>query len=115
VENALYLINFMRKLSPSLKIILTVSPVPLNASFGNASCVQADCLSKSTMRVAAHEIVNHPAVGNIIYWPSFEIFRWAGSNTSDYFAADDGAAWHVSEEKVGGTIQAFLDTFRAHP
>jgi len=113
VDNALYLINYMRKLSPNIKIVVTVSPVPLIASFGNASCVQADCLSKSTMRVAANEIVNNSGLPNILYWPSFEVFRWAGSNSSEYFAADDGAAWHVSEEKVKGTIEAFLHIFRA--
>ena len=115
VDNALYLINFMRRVSPDIKIIVTVSPVPIIASFGNASCVQADCLSKSTMRVAAHEIVNGSGLTNIHYWPSFEVFRWAGSNASEYYAADDGAAWHVSEEKVSGTIEAFLDMFRIDP
>jgi hypothetical protein len=31
--------------------------------------------------------------------------------TSDYYAADRGAAWHVSEEKVAGTIRAFVEMF----
>jgi len=73
--------------------------------------VQADCLSKSTMRLTAHEVVNNSDIPDIFYWPSFEIFRWAGSNAGDFYAADDGAAWHVSEDKVSSTIRAFVEMF----
>jgi tetratricopeptide (TPR) repeat protein len=111
VDNVLYLIEFIRSISPGIKIVVTVSPVPLLASFEYESAVQADCLSKSTMRLVAHEVVNKSGISNILYWPSFEVFRWAGSNAGDYFAADDGAAWHVSEEKVTGTVRAFIDMF----
>ena len=113
VDNVLYLIEFIRKISPDMKVVVTVSPVPLLASFEYESAVQADCLSKSTMRLVAHEVVNNSKLSNILYWPSFEVFRWAGSNASNYYAADDGAAWHVSEEKVAGTIRAFVDMFSA--
>ena len=113
VENALYVIDFIRSISPHIKIVVTVSPVPMLASFECESAVQADCLSKSTMRLVAHEVVNNARLSNILYWPSFEIFRWAGSNAGDYFAADDGAAWHVSEDKVAGTIRAFVEMFSA--
>ena len=113
VDNVLYLIEFIRSVAPDIKIIVTVSPVPLLASFEYESAVQADCLSKSTMRLVAHEVVNNSNLSNILYWPSFEVFRWAGSNASNYFAADDGAAWHVSEDKVNGTIRAFVEMFSA--
>jgi hypothetical protein len=111
VDNVLHVIKFIRDLAPRIKIIVTVSPVPLLASFEYESAVQADCLSKSTMRLVAHEVVNNSNISDILYWPSFEIFRWAGSQSSTYFAADDGAAWHVSEEKVAGTIKAFVEMF----
>jgi tetratricopeptide (TPR) repeat protein len=113
VDNVLYLIEFIRSISPDMKIVVTVSPVPLLASFEYESAVQADCLSKSTMRLVAHEVVNGSNLSNILYWPSFEVFRWAGSNASDYYAADDGAAWHVSEDKVAGTVRAFVEMFSA--
>ena len=111
VDNVLYLINFIRSLAPEIKIVVTVSPVPIVASFEFESAVQADCLSKSTMRLVAHDVVNNSNISNILYWPSFEVFRWAGSNAGSYYAADDGAAWHVSEEKVAGTVQAFVEMF----
>jgi tetratricopeptide (TPR) repeat protein len=113
VDNVLYLIEFIRSVAPEIRIVVTVSPVPLVASFGHESAVQADCLSKSTMRLVAHEVVNGSNISNILYWPSFEVFRWGGSNSSNYYAADDGAAWHVSEDKVAGTIRAFVDMFAA--
>ncbi len=111
VDNMISVIDFIRNLRPASKIIITVSPVPLVASFEYKSCVVADCLSKCTLRLAAHEIVNNNRIENIYYWPSFEIFRWAGSNASSFFAEDDGAAWHVSEKKVNETIQAFVEIF----
>ena len=113
VDNVLYVLDFIRKVSPGIKFVVTVSPVPLVASFEYESAVQADCLSKSTMRLVAHEVVNNSNISNILYWPSFEVFRWAGSHASNYYAADDGAAWHVSEEKVAGTINAFIELFSA--
>jgi len=113
VDNVLYLIDFVRRLAPNAKIVITVSPVPLLASFEFESCVVADCLSKSTMRLVAHQVVNQSNLKNIIYWPSFEVFRWGGSNASNFYAADDGAAWHVSEDKVNATISAFIDMFNA--
>ncbi len=111
VENVLHVLRFVRAIAPAIRIIVTVSPVPLQASFEYASAVQADCLSKSTMRLVAHEVVHNSNISEIFYWPSFEIFRWAGSNSSNYFAADDGSSLHVSEEKVAGTIQAFVEMF----
>jgi tetratricopeptide (TPR) repeat protein len=113
VDNVLHLIEFVRKISPDIRIVVTVSPVPLLASFEFESAVQADCLSKSTMRLVAHEVVNCSNIPNIMYWPAFEIFRWAGSNAGNYYAADDGAAWHVSEEKVAGTVGSFVEMFSA--
>jgi tetratricopeptide (TPR) repeat protein len=113
VDNVLHLIAFIRKIAPDIKIVVTVSPVPLLASFEFESAVQADCLSKSTMRLVAHEVVNCSNIPNIMYWPAFEIFRWAGSNAGNYYAADDGAAWHVSEEKVAGTVGSFVEMFSA--
>lgn len=112
VKNVIYLIDAVREISPDIKIILTVSPVPLLTSFGLISCVQADCLSKSTMRLVANEVINASNIKNLHYWPSFEIFRWAGSNSSNYYGADDNASWHVSEEKVDQTISSFIDIFK---
>jgi tetratricopeptide (TPR) repeat protein len=111
VENTLYLLSFVRKLSPNAKIIITVSPVPLHMTFEFDSAITADCLSKSVMRLTAHELVQNSGMKDVYYWPSFEVFRWAGSHAGPYFATDDGAAWHVSEEAVNTVIDSFLQLF----
>ena len=113
VENVRYLLDFIRRVAPKVKFVVTVSPVPLQMSFEFESAVVADCLSKSTMRLVAHEIVNNSGIEDIYYWPSFEVFRWAGSQAGPYFGTDDGAAWHVSEAAVSTTVNSFIETFSA--
>jgi len=113
VDNVLYLLNYIRKLSPKCKIVVTVSPVPILVTFEFDSAVVADCLSKSTMRLTAHEVVNNSGLDDIYYWPSFEIFRWAGSNAGPFYGTDDGAAWHVSSAAVNTTVAAFVDMLSA--
>ena len=113
VSNVLKVLHFIKSLSPNIKVILTVSPVPLMVSLKHKSCVQADCISKSTMRLVAHEIVKNSTEGGVIYWPSFEAIRWAGSNASGFYGAEDNMSVHISENKVDRIIDAFIDTFRS--
>lgn len=106
VDNVLHLVDFVRSLNPAVRIVITVSPVPMAATFEFESCIQADCLSKSTMRLVAHEVATRlPDV--VTYWPSFEFFRWVGSTKSDFFGADDDVPSHVSDDRVRQTIEAF--------
>ena len=112
VRNATYLLSFMRKISPDMKIVVTVSPVPLHMTFEFNSAVEADCLSKSTMRLVAHELVYNSGFKDIYYWPSFEVFRWAPSHRAEsFFGNDDGSAWHVSEAVVDIVIRSFIELF----
>ncbi len=56
---------------PDIKLIVSVSPVPLNKTFTRDHVVVANCLSKSILRVAAEEFVaRHP--GTAFYFPSYE-------------------------------------------
>ena len=65
------------------------------------------------MRLVANEIVNNSTDGRgAIYWPSFEAIRWAGSNASEFYGAEDNLSVHVSENKVDRVIEAFIETFR---
>jgi hypothetical protein len=112
VKNITYLLSYVRRLNPSAKIIVTLSPVPLMMTFEMNSAIAADCLSKSTLRIAANEIVHNSGLNDIYYWPSFEIFRWLGCHSVEpFYGADDGAAWHVSEAAVNTTVNCFLETF----
>ncbi|MGZ4969535.1 MAG: GSCFA domain-containing protein [Methylobacter sp.] len=112
VKNIAYLLAYVRGLNPSAKIIVTLSPVPLMMTFEMDSAIVADCLSKSTLRIVANEIVYNSEFKDIHYWPSFEIFRWLGCHSIEpFYGADDGAAWHVSEATVNTTVNCFLKTF----
>ena len=94
-----------------MDIILTLPPALLTTAFNKGSCVQADCLFTSTLRLTADNISNEFSDNGIFYWPSLEVFRWVGSNISEFYGEDDGASWHVTEKKVDKTIASFLNHF----
>lgn len=56
---------------PDVHVIVTVSPVPLNATFSGQDVVVANTFSKSTLRVVASEWANRH--DNVQYFPSYEI------------------------------------------
>lgn len=59
------------QLNPDVKVILTVSPVPLMATFEPRHVLQANTYSKSVLRVAAEHLARkHHCVE---YFPSYEI------------------------------------------
>jgi hypothetical protein len=63
--------KLLRNINPNLKIILTVSPVPLVATATANHVVSATVYSKSVLRVAAQEVVN--ILPFAFYFPSYEI------------------------------------------
>lgn len=113
VENAaviLQIINTIWEHNRDCRVILTVSPVPMNRA--DTEAVMADCLSKSKLR-AAVEMVREtyaPAHG-VYYWPSFEIVRWLAPHLSPAYGADDGMLRHVNADLVAMNCQLFVETF----
>ncbi len=115
VENIGWVIDAIRRLAgPKATIVLTLSPVPLGGTTEFDSAIIADCLSKSTLRVACHEAMAARADARLIYWPSFEIVRWLGphfgSDFPSVYGADDGNTRHVSTWMVDLIIGLFLET-----
>lgn len=98
----------IREINPSIKIVITLSPVPLGRTFEFASAIVADCLSKSVLRAAIHEALQAFGAGQSpIYFPSFEIVRWVGSHAGNAFG-DDGLPRHISRDYVKHIISSFL-------
>lgn len=64
-------IGLMRTLNPDLRIILTVSPVPLVATATGDHVLLATIHSKSILRIAAGELVAR--VTDCTYFPAYEI------------------------------------------
>lgn len=95
-----------------LQVVLTVSPVPLAGTTEHYSAVLADCLSKSTLRLACEEVLTKRP--DAIYWPSFEIVRWLGAHYSaglpPVFGGDDNNTRHVS----AWLVELIVDLFISH-
>ncbi|WP_171126358.1 MULTISPECIES: GSCFA domain-containing protein [unclassified Ruegeria] len=73
-DNIRAICELIRKHRPSAKVILTLSPVPLIATFREISCISANSVSKSVLRVALDEVVSEYSGDDMIhYWPSYEL------------------------------------------
>jgi len=79
------LVALFAKLNRSARLILTVSPVPLIATFEDEHVLSATTYSKSVLRAAAGEIAR--ANANVAYFPSYEIVT-GSFNRGRYFAED---------------------------
>ena len=120
VDNLGRIIDAIRKISTRApRIVLTVSPVPLAATNEFGSAIIADCLSKSTLRLACHEVVTARADQGVVYWPSFEIVRWLaphiGPGQPPAYGAEDGNSRHVSNWLVDLIIDLFLEHYGGRP
>lgn len=96
-------ISILRIIRPSLKVILTVSPVPLKATASSNHVLTATTYSKSVLRVAAHDIVS--IYDNVEYFPSYEIIT-GNFNRGCYYAAD---LREVLPEGVSHVMRSFFD------
>lgn len=63
----------LRQINPRLKILLTLSPVPLVATYTAVSAVEATFYSKSLLRQAIAQAMAEWPHGNVTYFPSYEI------------------------------------------
>ncbi|GGC07616.1 GSCFA domain-containing protein [Pseudoduganella buxea] len=79
------LVQSVRAVNPAVKIILTVSPVPLVATYGEQNVLVASTYSKSVLRAVVGAVeARH---GFVQYFPSYEIISHAAS-FGQYLASD---------------------------
>ncbi|HEX2872234.1 MAG TPA: GSCFA domain-containing protein [Polyangiaceae bacterium] len=110
VANLEQIVALLRKLAPAATLVLTLSPVPLTATFEYPSAVVADCVSKSVLRVAVDELLRKRPE-NLYYWPSFEVIRWLGAYTGPMYGAEDNSTLHVSEAVIATQVDTFMEVF----
>lgn len=68
-------LGLLRRINPNIRLLLTVSPVPLTATASGAHVLVATTRSKSVLRAVAGEMAeDHDAVD---YFPSYEIITGA--------------------------------------
>lgn len=78
-------IDFIRSKNPNVKVILTVSPVPLNATALDRHVFVSTTYSKAVLRVAAEALAGSNALCD--YFPSYEIITSPYSR-GRYFGPD---------------------------
>ena len=95
----------LQAVNPKAQIILTVSPVPLLATYEPRHVLQATVYSKSVLRVACEEAVRQHS--HVHYFGSYEIVTATGDSKS-YFLDDRRA---VSDTAVAHVIACFHRQF----
>jgi hypothetical protein len=78
-------IEKIKLLNPSIKFILTVSPVPLIATYENRHVLVSTTASKSILRAVADQIERE--MQDVYYFPSYEIIT-SSANCGTYFESD---------------------------
>lgn len=95
----------LRAVNTGAKILLTVSPVPLVATYEDGNVVQSTVYSKSVLRVAAEQI--RRKWEQVDYFASYEIVTSTGNNAS-YFAADQRS---VTKDAVTHVARVFFQSY----
>ncbi len=95
-------INKLVRVNPQAKIILTVSPVPLIATYENRHVLVSNTYSKSVLRVAAEVIIKRNTCCD--YFPSYEIIT--GNYTKGEYFEDDLRS--IKKEGVDHVMRLFL-------
>jgi hypothetical protein len=104
-DNLVQIRNLIRTNRPGAKIIVTLSPLPLMATFRPVSCLTASSVSKATLRVAIDQLMrDFPDDPDLFYFPSYEIVR---DFFSDPFEPDNR---HPKPE----IIRFVMETFQRH-
>jgi GSCFA family len=95
-------LRLIRKRNPKVRIILTVSPVPLNATMESRHVFVSTTWSKAVLRIAAERVLN--SFDNILYFPSYEIIT-SPHVRGRYYAED---CREVRPEGVRHVMQLFF-------
>lgn len=98
-------LDFLRARNPGLRILLTVSPVPLNATYEDRHAWVSTTHSKAVLRLAAERMCAR--FGNLAYFPSYEVIT-APHLRGRYYAED---AREVLSEGVDHVMRLFLHHF----
>src|SRR5262249_41544891 len=99
------MLDLLRTWNPEIRIIVSVSPVPLHATFRAADThvVVANGHSKAVLRVAAEEFVKRNR--DVYYMPAYEVVMHCTRHPWD----EDQR--HVSREAVANVMKVFRSLF----
>jgi len=99
------MLDILRRFNPNVKVIVSLSPVPLHATFLHERyhVVEANMHSKSVLRVAAQEFVEKS--DEVYYLPSFELITFG---IKDPWKEDQR---HVNPQAVTRVMEMFREMF----
>ncbi len=99
------MLDLLRRYNQGIKIVLSVSPVPLHATFrgDDTHVITANCASKSTLRVVAEEFAARNK--DVYYFPSYEVVMYC---VKEAWEADQR---HVNKAAVHQVMELFYKTF----
>jgi hypothetical protein len=100
-------LELLRSVNDRIKVLLTVSPVPLIATYENKHVLVATTYSKAVLRVVAETISNR--YDWVDYFPSYEIIT--GSYNSGAYFHDD--CREVRETGVAHAMRCFMSHYLA--
>ncbi|TWT16937.1 GSCFA domain-containing protein [Luteimonas wenzhouensis] len=102
--------DFLRKLrlvNPGARVVLTVSPVPLVATYEKRHVLASTVYSKSVLRVAAEEVAR--GHDNVQYFPSYEII--VGPHAGGRYFEQDRRG--VTQAGVDHVMKVFMSRMTA--
>jgi thioredoxin-like negative regulator of GroEL len=86
------------------RVLLTVSPVPLSATYTDGDVLVANCYSKSLLRTAAEHIAAEH--GHIDYFPSYE-----SVTLSDRSSAWEDDQVHVRRRLIAANVDRMIEAY----
>lgn len=98
-------VTLLRSFNPKVRIIFTVSPVPLVATATDQHVLLATTYSKSVLRVAAQEVCN--LLADVFYFPAYEIITGPQAPL-EYYAANRREVTEAGVEAVMHALFAHM-------
>ncbi|MEW6673850.1 MAG: GSCFA domain-containing protein [Thermodesulfobacteriota bacterium] len=110
LENLERIHQIMSRHNPDCRILVTVSPVHLWATFRkDLDVISASCNSKSTLRAVADEFTARHE--NVYYFPAFEMATIYRSMTGRTMFATGKENFHVNAETVSFIMEQFFNFY----
>jgi hypothetical protein len=103
-----FFLRRLKEVNPRVKVLLTVSPVPLVATYEDRSVLVSTTYSKSVLRVVAEQMLPH--FDWVDYFPSYEIIT--GSYAGGLYYEDDYR--EVNHLGVAHVMRCFVRNYVAH-
>lgn len=110
LADMVFSLEYIRRINPNVRIILTVSPVPLNATYEDRHVFLSTTWSKAVLRLVAEALTER--FDRCLYFPSYEVIT-APHVRGAYFAADCREVTEKGVEHVMGLFFRHLSSGKA--